>query len=135
MTLSAQAGTDWVDAFLRLGGAAPEQRPTLTRMFERMTPTHVFAELRADGQIVSVGLAVAEAGLVGMYDVVTDASLRNHGFGRRLVRQLMRWGRAQGAERAYLSVMADNAPALHLYAALGFRERYVYWYRRLARAG
>jgi ribosomal protein S18 acetylase RimI-like enzyme len=135
VTLCEAAQADWLDAFLRLGGTAAEHRPTMTRMFERMTPSHVFAALRVDGQIVSVGLAVAEAGLVGMYDVVTDASARNRGFGRRLVRQLMRWGRAQGAERAYLSVMADNAPALHLYAALGFRERYVYWYRRLARAG
>jgi ribosomal protein S18 acetylase RimI-like enzyme len=42
---------------------------------------------------------------------------------------LLRLARQRGAERAWLSVVADNAPALRLYEKLGFSPVYDYWYR------
>ena len=42
---------------------------------------------------------------------------------------LLRWGRENGATRAYLQVVQENMPARSLYAQMGFREAYTYWYR------
>jgi predicted N-acetyltransferase YhbS len=87
-----------------------------------------------DGQTVAQGLAVAEHNYVGLFNIVVDSKVRNQGLGRRVVTSLLRWAKAQGASQAYLAVMADNAPAIHLYAQLGFQEQYRYWYRHRARS-
>jgi ribosomal protein S18 acetylase RimI-like enzyme len=60
--------------------------------------------------------------------------VRNQGLGRRLCAALMHWGHAaHSADTAYLAVMQSNTPAQHLYARLGFREQYIYWYRTALR--
>ena len=101
----------------------------MQRMLHKIAPAHAFASIALDGQSVALGLAVAERGYVGLFDIVVDASVRNQGLGRRVVTRLLQWGRQQGANQAHLAVMCDNAPALHLYAQLGFKEAYRYWYR------
>jgi ribosomal protein S18 acetylase RimI-like enzyme len=42
---------------------------------------------------------------------------------------LLSWAKQQGAQKTYLQVMLNNAPALRLYEKLGFKEAYQYWYR------
>jgi ribosomal protein S18 acetylase RimI-like enzyme len=46
---------------------------------------------------------------------------------------LARWAAERGARRLYLQVERDNPAALGLYARAGFRERYGYHYRLLAK--
>jgi GNAT superfamily N-acetyltransferase len=101
----------------------------MTALLAGIVPARCFLALEQQGEILAVGLAVAERGWVGLFDLVTAAAWRNQGLGRRVILRLLHWGRAQGARQAYLQVMRDNAPALHLYATLGFREAYPYWYR------
>jgi ribosomal protein S18 acetylase RimI-like enzyme len=57
---------------------------------------------------------------------------RRRGVAQSLLRTLAGWAGEQGAERLYLQVERDNAPARRLYDRLGFTEAYRYHYRRAA---
>ncbi|WP_245997120.1 GNAT family N-acetyltransferase [Brevibacillus invocatus] len=82
-----------------------------------------------ENEVVACGLGVLDSGYIGLYDIVTDSRCRKQGFGEQLVLHLLQWGRDNGAEISYLQVIADNRPALGLYAKLGYQEVYRYWYR------
>ena len=128
-TLSTSLNAAWLEVFNRLSATPARFQPTMRALLTKIVPAHVFASISQDGQTVAQGLAVAEHHYVGLFDIVVDARVRNQGLGRRVVTRLLQWGQAHGATNAYLAVMADNAPAIHLYAQLGFQEQYRYWYR------
>jgi len=120
----------WFAAFNRLTAVPTALHVSERALLKKIAPSHCFGSVEIDGEVVALGLAVAERGYVGLFDIVVDVRMRNQGVGRRLCAALMDWGvRAASADTAYLAVMQDNAPALRLYAGLGFRERYTYWYR------
>jgi GNAT superfamily N-acetyltransferase len=81
------------------------------------------------GQAVACGLGVLEKDYFGLFDLVTDPSRRNRGYGTALVAGLLAWAQAKGTQHAYLQVMESNGPARQLYARFGFHEAYPYWYR------
>ena len=85
--------------------------------------------LSAGGGIVACGLGVLQGEYLGLFDIVTRESERRKGYGRVVTESLLAWGQSQGASYAYLQVMMSNEPAQALYAQLGFREQYKYWYR------
>ena len=119
----------WFDTFCQMSGLAAARRPTARQMLATIVPRVGFASVYHQATPVACGLAVAERGYVGLYDIVTDSRYRRQGYGEQLVLGLLHWGAAQGATTAYLQVMTNNPPALALYAKLGFRELYQYWYR------
>ncbi len=83
---------------------------------------------------VAAGQVVVERNLAGLYDIVTAEQARGRGLGRALSQRLLEEARTMGATIAYLQVDAGNAPARRIYSALGFVDRYAYWYRRPADA-
>lgn len=121
----------WDAAYARMNALSPDRQATHRQLLDAILPAKCFASLSQDGQVVACGLAVAQAGLVGLFDIMVDTACRRQGHGERLVRSLLAWGRQQGAHTSYLQVMVNNAPALRLYAKLGYREIYQYWYRIL----
>ncbi len=127
--IAAGLDADWAAGFAGANDVPGRHRDTHDRMLGNLALPAAFATLRRDGRPIAYGLAVAERGLVGLFDIVTLPGARRQGAGRRLVQALMAWGRAQGAAQAYLQVVDANAPARALYAGLGFQPAYAYHYR------
>ena len=127
--LDATLTDEWLAAFCRLSGISDEHKSTLRQILTSIVPQKCFAAILQVDQIIACGLGVRQGDHVGFYDIVTDKSFRNQGYGKRLMRSLLTWGKQNGARCAYLQVMLNNAPALHLYSRLGFSEVYQYWYR------
>lgn len=92
-----------------------------------------FVLRRAGDLPVSLAYGVMHRGLLTLEAVGTHPDHRGRGYAREVVSALMRWGHKAGSQQACLAVEADNAPAVKLYASLGFeRELYRYHYRRHA---
>ncbi len=79
---------------------------------------------------VGAGFAVGDGQWLGLFEIVVDPDSRRQGWGSKLTRSLMEWGRSRGATRAYVQVVETNEPAIRLYERLGFDLTYSYWYRR-----
>lgn len=120
----------WIDAFCRMSAIDQRHKPTMSAMLRSITTQAGFFHLVHEGEPAAMGVGVIERGYVGLFDIVTDARFRNRGLGRVLILNILKWAQRNHAHTAHLGVMLNNAPALHLYHALGFREVYRYWYRQ-----
>jgi GNAT superfamily N-acetyltransferase len=87
------------------------------------------AEMRCKGILVSMGMAVLEHDMVGLFDILTTEHMRNQGFGTELINGLLQWAQINEARSAYLQVVESNKPAIRLYEKLGFKTVYKYWYK------
>lgn len=124
----------WVAAAAASYGGEKANADRLGRIVGAIRQPAAFATLSLDGEDAAWGLAVAERGHVGLYDIVVAPGLRGLGLGRRLVTSLMAWGRDQGAAQAYLQMRETNEVAAALYASLGFTTAYRYTHRVLPAA-
>ena len=84
-----------------------------------------------DAAVGRVAVTVAPDGTrwAGLSSVHVSEDARRRGLARSLCEGLLGWAVTQGATRAYVQVLADNAPAKRLYETTGFvehhRSRYV----------
>lgn len=120
---------EWLNDFCRLSATGKPQRETLRQILLNIVPRHCFVSFKSYDKVVACGLGVLQSGYIGLFDIVTDSAFRNRGYGRLVVKNILAWGRQNNAEKAYLQVMLNNVPALHLYSKIGFVEKYQYWYR------
>ncbi|MEU5901807.1 MULTISPECIES: GNAT family N-acetyltransferase [Streptomyces] len=95
------------------------------------TPDTWLSVLIHDGvQVGTLWLSVLD-GDAFVYDVAVHAEYRGHGHGRSLMHLAEAQGRAAGRDRIGLNVLADNAPALNLYASLGYEPASYYFCKPL----
>jgi N-acetylglutamate synthase len=121
---------EWSRTYARLRGLDERSCGTLREILDRIEPPLFLGGLpTADAEgPVACGMAVADAGAVGLFDLVTHRSHRGRGYGRRMVEGLLGWGIQRGAQHAYLQVVRANTPAWSLYASMGFVPRFDYRY-------
>ena len=127
--LSPKATPEWRDAFAAISGYGPRRHRRLAELLDRIGLPAAYAAVRAGGRIVATGLAVAEGGHAGLYEMATDPAHRGRGLAGRIRDGLLAWMTEGGVTTAYLQVLVGNRPAERLYRSAGFEPRYEYWYR------
>jgi ribosomal protein S18 acetylase RimI-like enzyme len=106
-------------------GIEPDAQALLTR-HDRVA----FAAVRDEsGKSTAIGRATIDDGWLGVTAVEVAAELRRTGLARNIMRALITWGVAAGAQRSHLSVATDNVAAVALYESLGYRTHHDYHYR------
>lgn len=109
----------------------PEDGRERLETLRRIPAPARFARLDIDGAPAAIGASAVGGGHAGIFGMRTVPDHRRKGLARRVLRALLAEARTLGAERAWLQVEADNAPAIALYADEGFVPgyRYSYWVR------
>lgn len=88
----------------------------------------LFASVRVQGVVVSVGAAGVAHGWCGLHGLRTLPAWRGRGLARDVMVALTQAAMARGADRFFLQVDAANAAAVSLYAGLGFGTAWTYAY-------
>ncbi|UOQ48569.1 GNAT family N-acetyltransferase [Gracilibacillus caseinilyticus] len=128
--ISRRLSDDWYTKCCLLNNVKEQDQPTLRTILENILADVCFVRLVSENQeTLACGMAVLEDQYLGLFDIVTNPEFRNKGHGQQLMLTLLQWGKDNGADQAYLQVISDNTPARNLYAKLGFKETYKYWYR------
>jgi GNAT superfamily N-acetyltransferase len=117
---------DWRQGYAAISGLSENDTKILSAILAQVEIPSAYARIDTH----AFGRATLNAGLLGLYSIATDPSVRRQGLARRLCESLLHWGASQGATHAYLAVEADNVAALALYHQLGFGPAYHYHYRR-----
>jgi ribosomal protein S18 acetylase RimI-like enzyme len=120
----------WCQAMSRLLSIGEERRPGWEGIIERIALPAAHVLVANGDDEVAGGLGVVDGPWLGLFEIVVAPGWRRRGYGREVTRSLLAWGRKSGARRAFLQVVASNAPAIALYETLGFQRVYSYWYRR-----
>jgi ribosomal protein S18 acetylase RimI-like enzyme len=112
-----------------MNGSKPADKSVYKQIIDTILFPKCLFLLTINEVVIGCGLGVVEDQFIGLFDIVIDSQYRNQGFGKLLIENILKWGKSKGADRAYLQVLADNAPAIRLYEKVGFKEEYRYWYR------
>lgn len=129
ITITEEISEEWLSSFIKFTKVSERNSLALEKMLRNIIPKTYYAALKNDNKIIACGLGVMQKDFVGLFDIVVDEAYRNNGYGRQVVLSLLDKGLRNGADKAYLQVMLNNAPALNLYSSIGFKEIYQYWYR------
>jgi [ribosomal protein S18]-alanine N-acetyltransferase len=110
-----------VEAVFEIQSACAETAQWALWDYERVTRGEMPGWI-AEEECKVAGFLVARrvASEIEILNLGVRAELRRKGIGSALLREVMRWGKSLGAEKAFLEVRASNANALHFY------ERFTY---------
>lgn len=103
-----------------------------TGRFAEMTaaPARYLTISDADRSVVGWARLALDEQWCGISNLHIDPAHRRNGLGRRAMAELLTHARQRGCDLAYLQVLQDNAAALALYDATGWRRHHRYHYRK-----
>jgi ribosomal protein S18 acetylase RimI-like enzyme len=116
----------------------PEDVPALSRLYEQHPGNHFSAALFAQGmffgiaegeQIVAAGgthALVPAHGLAVLGNILTASEVRGRGYATAITATLVNALVQTGFSLIVLNVLADNAPAIHIYQRLGFQMHHAF---------
>ncbi|HXV97124.1 MAG TPA: GNAT family N-acetyltransferase [Anaerolineae bacterium] len=131
VTINETFDEPWFDLYCQGEYVRPHTAEVRRSILRRIGPRAGFALLQIAGQPAAIGVGVVERGWLGLFSLITHPDFRRRGAATAVIHALAQWGQIYQARQLYLQVMADNAPALALYARLGFETLYHYHYREL----
>ena len=85
-------------------------------------PTVHYLVSRQDGLVIGYVVVSVAGDVAELQRIAVDPGHRRDGVATRLLGEVVRLARAEGAERLLLEVREDNAAALAFYRAAGFAE-------------
>ena len=120
---------DWLQVRSWVSGIPVVRLVYYDAVLDVIVPEKVLMGMYVDDVPVACGMGVVEGDLLGYFSIYTHSTMRRRGHGSTMMAALSGWGKGKGASYGYLQVEGDNAPALRMYARLGFTEvyRYSYW--------
>jgi GNAT superfamily N-acetyltransferase len=125
--LSPEPDEDWLTGYRYRGTPLP----AAARQVLVNADGPVFASVRGDAgaPLAAVARGVLVEGWLCVTAVTVDEGHRRRGLATAIMHGLGDWARRQGGSSCLLQVAGSNAPALALYARLGFTEHHRYHYR------
>ena len=121
----------WIDQSVAMESFSGSVKPGLSELIGHVEgEVGLFLSEDGNGNPLAAAMAGRFGDLVGLFEIVSNPDLRGLGFGRRVLRNALLWGRERGAKQAWLQVVCENSPAISLYESEGFSEIYRYAYRQ-----
>ena len=125
--IAAQPDEEWLAMYQSRTDALPaEALQSLRAHVEGMLG---FGRLVLDGETVAIARGtLSESGdgttWLGLSSIEVAEDFRRRGYGTLMLQHLLRWGRDNGADHAYLTVPASNTAGVRLAEKLGFIEQH-----------
>lgn len=129
--LATASTPEWYAVYLH--GLSDNRRAVAPRIVEAVPQPRAFVSGLIDGRVVASGLSVVDGEVASVQCMATAAAARRKGAARAVLAAIEANAAAAGAKWLYLQAEGDNAPAISLYASLGYRLLGRYHTRELAR--
>lgn len=128
--LSDSISPEWIESLFSLKKMTnPIHRRVVPSMYQAIPKETISACVRRNGSVIATGLGILDRDYIGIYAIHVREDFRGKGLARQVCSCLLKEGHKRGAANAYLQVVKDNTPAENLYASIGFRKLYDYWFR------
>ena len=128
-------GDAWLNSAAALSNRVDFDRQTLAELTRRLGCNAAFFQCSEDkdahgDHAAAITVAACHKHWLTVHNVATASHQRRRGFARHLMWASIKWARDKGAQKLWIAVDAENAPAVGLYESLGLTLGFTYFYAR-----